>query len=170
MSTAAANAARPLAGLRVIDITTVMLGPYATQILGDYGADVIKVEAPEGDSTRNTGPSPEPGMAATFVGANRSKRSIVLDLKQPAGRDALLTLVDGADVLVCSVRPQKMRAHGLALESLRERRPRLIVVAIQGFGEGGPYAGRPTTTSSRASAASQHWASSRVASRLTCPP
>ena len=143
MSTAAASAARPLAGLRVIDITTVMLGPYATQILGDYGADVIKVEAPEGDSTRNTGPSPEPGMAATFVGANRSKRSIVLDLKQPAGRDALLTLVDGADVLVCSVRPQKMRLLGLALDRLRERRPRLIVVAIQGFGEGGPYAGRP---------------------------
>ena len=170
MSTAAANAARPLAGLRVIDITTVMLGPYATQILGDYGADVIKVEAPEGDSTRTTGPSPEPGMAATFLGANRSKRSIVLDLKQPAGRDALLTLVDGADVLVCSVRPQKMRAHGLALESLRERRPRLIVVAIQGFGEGGPYAGRPTTTSSRACAASLPWASCRATNPPICPP
>ena len=137
------SAARPLAGLRVIDITTVMLGPYATQILGDYGADVIKVEAPEGDSTRGTGPSPEAGMAATFLGANRSKRSIVLDLKQPAGRDALLRLLDGADVLVCSVRPQKMRALGLAPEILMERNPRLIVVGILGFGEGGPYAGRP---------------------------
>lgn len=139
----AVSPARPLAGLRVIDITTVMLGPYATQILGDYGADVIKVESPEGDSTRSTGPTPEPGMAATFVGANRSKRSIVLDLKQEAGRDALLTLLEGADVLVCSMRPQKMRALGLALDSLRERHPRLIVVAINGFGEGGPYAGRP---------------------------
>ena len=138
-----APAARPLAGLRVIDITSVMLGPYATQILGDYGADVIKVESPEGDSTRATGPSPEAGMAATFLGANRSKRSIVLDLKQPAGRDALLALVEGADVLVCSVRPQKMRALGLAPETLRERNPRLIVVGIHGFGDGGPYAGRP---------------------------
>ena len=143
MTMASAPAARPLAGLRVIDITTVMLGPYATQILGDYGADVIKVEAPDGDSTRSTGPSPEAGMAATFLGANRSKRSIVLDLKQPAGRDALLTLLDGADVLVCSVRPQKMRALGLGPEVLRARNPRLIVVGIHGFGEGGPYAGRP---------------------------
>lgn len=136
-------AARPLAGLQVIDITSVMLGPYATQMLGDYGADVIKVESPEGDSTRSTGPTPEPGMAATFMGANRNKRSIVLDLKQPAGRDALLLLADKADVLVCSVRPQKMRALGLAPEVLRARNPRLIVVGIHGFAEAGPYAGRP---------------------------
>jgi crotonobetainyl-CoA:carnitine CoA-transferase CaiB-like acyl-CoA transferase len=135
--------ARPLAGLRVIDITTVMLGPYATQILGDYGADVVKVESPEGDSTRSTGPATEPGMAATFIGANRSKRSIVLDLKQPAGRDALLALADHADVVVCSVRPQKMRALGLGQEVLRARNPRLIVVGIHGFAEAGPYAGRP---------------------------
>lgn len=138
-----ADAATPLKGVRVIDITTVMLGPYATQILGDYGADVIKIESPDGDSTRSTGPAPAPGMAATFMGANRSKRSVVLDLKKQAGRDALLHLLDSADVLVCSVRPQKMRALGLAPETLRARNPRLIVVAIQGFGEDGPYAGRP---------------------------
>ena len=143
MTMDSAAAARPLAGLRVIDITTVMLGPYATQMLGDYGADVIKVESPEGDSTRTTGPGTEPGMAATFMGANRSKRSIVLDLKQLAGRDALLALLEGADVLVCSVRPQKMRALGLGPELLRARNKRLIVVGIHGFGEGGPYAGRP---------------------------
>ena len=135
--------ARPLAGLRVIDITTVMLGPYATQMLGDYGADVIKVESPEGDSTRSTGPSPEAGMAATFVGANRSKRSIVLDLKQAAARDALMLLVDTADVLIYNMRPQKMAALGLAPAVLRARNPRLIVVAVHGFAEGGPYAGRP---------------------------
>jgi crotonobetainyl-CoA:carnitine CoA-transferase CaiB-like acyl-CoA transferase len=82
-------------------------------------------------------------MAPTFLGANSNKRSIVLDLKQAAGRDALLTLLDGADVLICSVRPQKMRALGLAPELLRARNPRLIVVGIHGFGEGGPYAGRP---------------------------
>jgi hypothetical protein len=135
--------ASPLAGLRVIDITTVMLGPYATQILGDYGADVVKVESPNGDSTRSTGPATEAGMAAAFIGANRSKRSIVLDLKHPAGRDALLALADHADVVVCSVRPQKMRALGLGQEVLRARNPRLIVVGIHGFAEAGPYAGRP---------------------------
>lgn len=137
------QAARPLAGIRVIDVTTVMLGPYATQMLGDYGADVVKVESPEGDSTRATGPAVEPGMAAAFVGSNRSKRSIVLDLKQPGGRDALLRLAETADVLVYSVRPQKMAALGLAPEILRERNPRLVVVGVHGFAEGGPYAGRP---------------------------
>ena len=135
--------ARPLAGIRIIDITTVMLGPYATQMLGDYGADVIKVESPGGDSTRSTGPALEHGMAATFIGANRSKRSIVLDLKQAAARNALLTLADTADVLIYSVRPQKMAALGLAPQTLRARNPRLIVVGIHGFAEGGPYAGRP---------------------------
>lgn len=133
----------PLAGIRILDMTSVMLGPYATQLLGDYGADVIKIESPEGDSTRRTGPAVEPGMAATFIGANRSKRSIVLDLKQAAARDALLALVDEADVLISSVRPQKMVALGLSPEALRQRNPRLIVVAVQGFGAGGAYAGRP---------------------------
>lgn len=134
---------QPLDGIRILDMTSVMLGPYATQMLGDYGADVIKIEAPEGDSTRRTGPAMEQGMSATFIGANRSKRSIVLDLKQAAAREALLVLVDQADVLICSIRPQKLAALGLAPELLRERNPRLIVVAIQGFGSGGPYAGKP---------------------------
>ena len=133
----------PLCGIRILDMTSVMLGPYATQMLGDYGADVIKIESPEGDSTRRTGPAMEPGMAATFIGANRSKRSIVLDLKQAAARDALLVLADQADVLICSIRPQKLAALGLAPEVLRARNPRLIVVAVHGFGSDGPYAGRP---------------------------
>ena len=140
---AAVPAARPLEGIRILDLTTVMLGPYATQMLGDYGADVVKIEAPEGDSTRRTGPAVEAGMAATFVGANRSKRSIVLDLKQAAARDALMLLVDTADVLIYNMRPQKMAALGLAPAVLRARNPRLIVVAVHGFAEGGPYAGRP---------------------------
>ena len=136
-------AARPLDGVRIIDITTVMLGPYATQMLGDYGADVVKVESPGGDSTRSTGPALEAGMAATFIGANRSKRSIVLDLKQATGREVLIALAEKADVLIYSVRPQKMAALGLAPEALRARNPRLIVVGVHGFAEGGPYAGRP---------------------------
>ncbi len=133
----------PLAGIRILDMTTVMLGPYATQMLGDYGADVVKIESPGGDSTRTTGPSVEPGMAATFIGANRSKRSIVLDLKQASARAALLVLIDTADVLIYSMRPQKMVALGLAPDALRERNPKLVVVAVHGFAEGGPYAGLP---------------------------
>ena len=102
----ATGPARPLAGVRVLDLTAVMLGPYATQMLGDYGADIIKIESPEGDSTRATGPALEPGMASTFIGANRNKRSIVLDLKQPAAREVLLALTAQADVLVYNLRPQ----------------------------------------------------------------
>ena len=124
-------------------MTTVMLGPYATQMLADYGADVIKVEAPGGDSTRATGPAVEPGMAAAFIGANRGKRSIVLDLKQATARAALAALAAEADVLIYSVRPQKMAALGLSPQALRERNPRLIVVGVHGFSEAGPYAGRP---------------------------
>ena len=142
-ATPATPAARPLAGIRILDMTTVMLGPYATQMLGDYGADIVKIESPGGDSTRATGPALEPGMAATFIGANRSKRSVVLDLKQAAAREALMLLIDGADVLVYSMRPQKMQALGLAPDVLRARNPRLVVVAVHGFAEGGPYAGRP---------------------------
>ncbi len=137
------DAVPPLAGIRILDMTTVMLGPYATQMLGDYGADVVKIESPGGDSTRTTGPSIEAGMAATFIGANRSKRSIVLDLKQAAARAALLVLIDTADVLIYSMRPQKMAALGLAPDTLRQRNPKLVVVAVHGFAEGGPYAGQP---------------------------
>ena len=133
----------PMAGIRVLDLTSVMLGPYATQMLGDYGADVVKIEAPEGDSTRRTGPAMEAGMAATFIGANRSKRSIVLDLKQAAARAVLLLLASEADVLIYSMRPQKMEALGLAPRVLRQSNPRLIVVGVHGFAENGPYAGRP---------------------------
>lgn len=143
MNQVTAPLAAPLAGIRILDLTSVLLGPYATQMLGDYGADVIKIEAPGGDSTRVTGPSLEAGMAAAFIGSNRSKRSVVLDLKQKAARDALLTLVEQADVLICSVRPQKLAALGLDPASLRARNSKLIVVSVHGFGEDGPYAGRP---------------------------
>ena len=139
----ASGPARPLAGVRVLDMTAVMLGPYATQMLGDYGADIIKIESPEGDSTRATGPALEPGMASTFIGANRNKRSIVLDLKQAAAREALLALTAQADALVYNLRPQKMAALGLTPDVLRSRNDRLIVVAINGFAQDGPYGGRP---------------------------
>jgi crotonobetainyl-CoA:carnitine CoA-transferase CaiB-like acyl-CoA transferase len=133
----------PLAGIRVVDLTSVLFGPYAAQILGDYGADVIKVESPEGDSTRRTGPGVEAGMSPVFLGANRNKRSAVLDLKQPAARQALLALVDAADVFMHSVRPQKLPALGLDAATLTARRPSLVYAGLHGFRADGPYGGQP---------------------------
>lgn len=133
----------PLNDIRVIDLTTVAMGPLASQWLGDFGADVIKVEAPGGDSTRHTGPVVEPGMAAMFLGANRNKRSVVLDLKVDADRDALARLIDGADVFLHNIRPQKLAKLGLEPERLTARNPRLVYAGLHGFGEAGPYGGLP---------------------------
>lgn len=132
----------PLQGIRVLDLTSVIFGPLASQVLADYGAEVIKVESPEGDSTRYTGPGHEPGMAAMFMGSNRNKQSVVLDLKQPAAQQALRALVDSADVFMHSMRPQKLAALGIAPEALRQRQPRLVYANLLGFLPG-PYAGRP---------------------------
>ena len=133
----------PLTGVRVIDLTSVVMGPYATQILGDMGADVIKVESPEGDVSRHLAPFRNRGMSAAFLNLNRNKRSIALDLKREDERNILLDLINGADVFVTTVRPQAMRKLGLDYESLRERNPRLIYCGAYGFSEAGPYAGRP---------------------------
>ena len=133
----------PLAGIRVLDLSAVVLGPYASQNLADYGADVVKIEPPEGDSTRRTGPSTEAGMGAIFLGVNRGKRSVVLDLKRADARAALLVLVDGADVLMHSIRPQKLAAIGLDPDTLLVRNPRLVYVGLHGFAEDGPYGGMP---------------------------
>lgn len=133
----------PLAGLRVLELGSVLMAPYAAQWLADLGADVVKVEPPAGDSTRRIGPAAEEGMAAQFLGVNRGKRSIVLDLKAQAGRGALLELARTADVLLHNNRPQKMKALGLHPEALLERNPRLVYACFHGFGEDGPYGGRP---------------------------
>ena len=132
-----------LDGIRVIDLTTVLMGPFATQLLGDLGADVIKVEPPAGDSSRALGPARHPGMGAGFLHVNRNKRSMVLDLKQPAAHAALLKLVATADVLVYNVRPQAMARLGLTWAALSAINPRLIYVGTFGYGQRGPYAAKP---------------------------
>src|SRR5882672_555387 len=132
-----------LAGVRIVDLTTVVLGPYATQMLGDLGADVIKVEGPEGDTTRHTGPRRNPHMASLFLGSNRNKRSIVLDIKAPGAREVLLRLIDTADVFVHNIRPQKLARLGFGPDVLMARQPRLIYAAIHGWRQDGPYGGRP---------------------------
>lgn len=123
----------PLAGVRVIDLTTVVLGPFATQILGDMGADVIKIEAPGGDTTRHIGPGRTPGMGAYFANLNRNKRSVVLDLKHPAARAALLRLIDGADVFVHNMRLGAAERLGLDYPNLAARNSRLIHACATGF-------------------------------------
>jgi len=135
--------AGPLAGVRVLDLTSVVLGPYATQMLGDLGADIVKVEAPEGDTTRYTGPRVSRDMASLFLGVNRNKRSIVLDLKTAPAREVLLRMVDRADVFVHNIRPQKLDGLGLSSDALCKRNPRLIYAGIHGWREDGPYSGRP---------------------------
>ncbi|MGH8633194.1 MAG: CaiB/BaiF CoA transferase family protein [Burkholderiales bacterium] len=133
----------PLAGVRVIDLTTVVMGPFATQILADLGADVVKVEPPEGDVLRHIAPMRHPGMGHIFLHHNRNKRSIVLDLKQTAGREALLRLARSGDVLIYNVRPQAMRRLRLAYDDVAAVNPRIVYVGAYGYGEGGRYAGQP---------------------------
>ncbi|AOZ08956.1 CaiB/BaiF CoA transferase family protein [Cupriavidus malaysiensis] len=132
--------AGPLAGVKVVDITSVFMGPSATQMLADLGADVIKVEPPGGDSTRAIGPCGDRKLGPLFLGLNRNKRSIVLDLKAPAGREALLRLATEADVLAYNVRPQAMERLGLGYDTLAQLNPRLVYVGMFGFSQRGRYA------------------------------
>ncbi|MGH7042336.1 MAG: CaiB/BaiF CoA transferase family protein [Acetobacteraceae bacterium] len=138
-----ATATGPLAGVRVIDLTTVVLGPFATQTLGDMGADVVKIEMPEGDYTRQIGPARTPRMGAYFATLNRNKRSVVLDLKRPAARAALERLIGGADVFVHNMRLGAAARLGLDYASLGPRYPRLIHAAATGFREGSSMADYP---------------------------
>ncbi len=133
----------PLAGIRVLDLSTIVSGPLCSQILGDLGADVIKVEAPGGDTARYLGGERRADMTGFFAQFNRNKRSVVLDLKSEAGAGALRTLAARADVLIENFRPGVMDRLGLGSEALQERNPRLVVVAISGFGPDGPYRDQP---------------------------
>jgi crotonobetainyl-CoA:carnitine CoA-transferase CaiB-like acyl-CoA transferase len=134
----------PLDGVRVIDLTTIVVGPICTRTLADYGADVIKVEAPGGDLLRTMAEgSRNPGMSGKFINFNRNKRSIGLDIKKPDGLATLLRLVERADVFVSNVRPEGLARAGLDYESLGKTNPRLIHCSILAFGRGGRYFNRP---------------------------
>ncbi|MGE0799423.1 MAG: CaiB/BaiF CoA transferase family protein [Lautropia sp.] len=133
----------PLDGVRVIDLTSTLLGPVATRMLGDLGADVIKVESPDGDSMRQLGPARHDGMAAMFLGVNRNKRSVVLNLKDPEDSAALHRLVDTADVLVHNMRPNAAERLGIGYAQLAPARPRLIYAAASGYRHDGPNRDRP---------------------------
>ena len=134
----------PLSGVRVVDLTTVVVGPICTRTLADYGADVIKVEAPGGDLLRTMAEgSRTPGMSGKFINFNRNKRSIVLDLKNKDGHAALLRLIAKADVFVSNVRPEALARAGLDHTSLAKLNPKLIHCSILAFGRGGRYYNRP---------------------------
>jgi crotonobetainyl-CoA:carnitine CoA-transferase CaiB-like acyl-CoA transferase len=135
-------ASGPLRGVRVLDLTTVVMGPSATQMLGDLGADVVKIETAGGDSMRWIGPWRHAGMGPLFLQANRNKRSVVLDLKTPSGNAAAIALAARADVLVSNVRPQGLRRLGLDYETISATNKAIIYCAAVGYGAGGPESGR----------------------------
>lgn len=133
-----------LQGFRVVDLTRVLAGPFCTQSLADHGADVIKVEPPSGDETRGWGPPFAEGEAAYYLGVNRNKRSIAIDLGRPEGREVLLRLLEGADLLIENFKPGTLEKWGLGYEAtLKARFPRLIHCRITGFGADGPLGGFP---------------------------
>jgi crotonobetainyl-CoA:carnitine CoA-transferase CaiB-like acyl-CoA transferase len=132
----------PLHGVRVLDLTTVVMGPYATQILADFGADVVKVEPPEGDVMRYAWPFRHTGMGIIFMNVNRNKRSVVLDLKKEAAREACLALAKRADVLVYNIRPQAMARLKLSYEEVKKVNPKIIYAGCFGYSQRGPYAAK----------------------------
>ncbi len=136
------NAGGPLSGVRVIDLTSVVSGPLGTMALGDQGADIIKVEMPQGDFTRHVA-TERSGFSASFLNNNRNKRSIVLDLKTEVGKEALLELVKTADVFTQNLRPGVMERLGFGYDVISKINPRIIYASIAGFGFNGPYASKP---------------------------
>ena len=129
----------PLSGLKVLELTSVVLGPWAAQTMADMGADVIKIEAPFGDSNRQLGASRNPGMAALYLSNNRNKRSLVLDLKQESARDALLTIVKDCDVFLHNNRPQVMTKLRLEYEDIKSVNENIIYCGTYGYSKDGPY-------------------------------
>ncbi len=138
-----ASANGPLAGVKVLDLTWVILGPFCTQLLADHGADVIKLESPDGDTMRPLGPRRSHDMGPSFLQLNRNKRSVSLDLKREECRKILHRLIAWCDVFVSNMRPQALTRLGLDYESVKRINPKVVYVGCSGFREDGPYAGRP---------------------------
>lgn len=137
------NNTAPLSGYKIIDLTRVLAGPLCTQMLGDYGADVIKIEPPSGDQSRTSGPPYFDENSAMYYGLNRNKRSVVLDLKSPKQRQMLKSLLSDATVLIHNFKPGTMEKWGLDYDELKNDFPKLIVASISGFGADGPLGGTP---------------------------
>ena len=133
----------PLAGIKVLDLTSVLYGPYASQTLGDWGAEVIKIEPLTGDTWRYSGQFRNRGMTGQFMAVNRNKRSLALDLKQPDGKSVLQRLIATADVLLTNIRPAALARLGFGYEACQQINPRLVYAAATGFGQDGPWAARP---------------------------
>jgi crotonobetainyl-CoA:carnitine CoA-transferase CaiB-like acyl-CoA transferase len=133
----------PLAGITVLDLTSVLYGPYASQTLGDWGAEVIKIEPLTGETWRYSGQFRNRGMTGQFMAVNRNKRSLALDLKHPDGKSVLQRLIARADVLLTNVRPAALARLGFGYESCQQINPRLVYAAATGFGQDGPWAARP---------------------------
>jgi CoA:oxalate CoA-transferase len=134
---------QPLSGIRVIDLTRVLSGPFSTMLLADMGADVIKVESPQGDTVRDQGQLVN-GLSWYFAGVNRNKRSVVLDLRKDEAKAVLALLLERADVLVENFRPGVLAEMGFTADRLKEINPRLILASVSGYGSTGPYADRPS--------------------------
>jgi crotonobetainyl-CoA:carnitine CoA-transferase CaiB-like acyl-CoA transferase len=133
----------PLAGIRIVDLTSMVFGPYATQIMADMGADVIKIEPPSGDDTRNISRGPVPGMSGVFVNINRGKRSVVLDMKSESGKEALSKLIAGADVFIHSMRAKAIARLGFDYASVAAIKPDIIYTNCYGYSRRGPDADKP---------------------------
>src|SRR6201987_2600914 len=133
----------PLVGVRVVDLTALVMGPYCTQIMADMGADVIKVEPPQGDDCRYISVGPAPGMSGVFVNVNRGKRSIVLDLQTHAGAGALRALVETADVFIHSMRAKAVAKLGFGYDDVAAINPAIVYTNCYGYGQGGPQPPRP---------------------------
>ena len=132
----------PLAGIKVVDLTRILAGPYCTMALADAGADVIKIEEPKkGDDTRGWGPPFVEGESTYFLSVNRGKRSLTLDLKHDEGRRILRRLLDEADVLAENFRPGTLDRLGFSYEAVRARNPRIVYASVSGYGRDGPWGG-----------------------------
>ncbi|HVZ10724.1 CaiB/BaiF CoA transferase family protein [Rhodopila sp.] len=140
---AGGNPTGPLTGFRILDLTTVLFGPYGTQTLGDWGAEIIKIESLTGDTWRTSGQFRNRGMSGQFMAVNRNKRSIAIDLKQAAGKEILRRLITTADALVSNIRPAGLARLGFSYEACQDLNPKLIYAVATGFGQDGPWRARP---------------------------